>query len=129
MIALMHISGHAFAKWPAALIFAGAIAVLSGCQTAPTAKPDIAAPSLRLIDSEPLVLAEGCAANGSFFVEFTVLSNGRTDNIRTPPAPACVQQALTAWVGSFRYSPLAAEMPGSIASSIEWMLVTARRGS
>ncbi len=105
----------------AALIL-GAIA-LSGCQTTPSQAP--AAPALRLLESQPLTVAENCDASGSYFVEFTVLSDGATGDIQAPSGPACVQQALAAWVSSFRY-----EAPGrDIPSGIEWMMVTGRKGS
>lgn len=104
-----------------------AVIVLGGCQTSPTRAPEVAPapPPLQLIESKSLVLADDCVASGSFFVEFTVLGDGRTSQVRPSPAPACVQQALTAWVGSFRYAPPSVATP----SAIEWMLVTARRGS
>lgn len=95
---------------------------LAGCQTTPTAPP---APALDLIRSQPLVLAEDCNASGSFFVEFSVLSDGRTGNIQAPQGPACVQQALTAWVSSFRYAPPGRDTP----AGMEWMLVTAAKGT
>lgn len=99
----------------------GAIA-LSGCQTAPTKAP--ARPTLRILQSAPLKMADDCQASGSYFVEFTVASDGRTGDIQAPPGPACVQEALTAWVGSFRY-----EAPGQkIPSGVEWMMVMARKG-
>jgi hypothetical protein len=105
----------------AALIL-GAIA-LSGCQTMPTTTPT--APSLRLLEARPFTVADNCAASGSYFVEFTVLSDGSTGDIQAPDGPACVQEALTAWVSSFRY-----EAPGrQIPSGVEWMMVTARKGS
>lgn len=105
-----------------AALVAGAI-VLSGCQTAPTQGP--AKPTLRILQSEPLKLADNCEASGSYFVEFTVLSDGRTDDIKADSGPACLQQALTAWVSSFRY-----EAPGQeIPSGVEWMMVAARKGS
>jgi hypothetical protein len=95
---------------------------LAGCQTTPTAPP---APSLQLIQSQPLVLAPDCQASGSFFVEFSVLSDGRTGRIQAPEGPTCVQQALTAWVSSFRYSPPGADTP----AGVEWMMVTASKGT
>ncbi|WP_129781658.1 YajG family lipoprotein [Peristeroidobacter soli] len=105
----------------AALIL-GAIA-LSGCQTTPTQAP--VAPTLRLLQAQPLTVADNCEASGSYFVEFTVTSDGRTGDIQAPAGPACVQEALTAWVSSFRY-----EAPGQeIPSGVEWMMVTARKGS
>jgi hypothetical protein len=36
-----------------------------------------------------------------------------------------VRDALTAWVSSFRYLPPAADIP----TGVEWLLVSARRGS
>lgn len=128
MIGLMHdVSPKVLAKRFMAASIVGAVIVVSGCQTAPTARPEAAPapPSLQLIESKPLVLADDCAASGSVFVEFTVLNNGHTSRVQPSPAPACVQQALTAWIDSFRYTPPAA----ATATGIEWMLVTARKGS
>jgi len=106
-----------------ALLAGGAI-VLSGCQTAPTQAPP-SKPALRILQSQPLKLADNCEASGSYFVEFTVTSDGRTDGIKAPGGPACIQEALTAWVSSFRY-----EAPGQeIPSGVEWMMVTAQKGS
>jgi hypothetical protein len=101
-----------------------AVAVLAGCELAPPA-PEVAPPELHLIDSQPLVMAEDCAASGSVFVEFTVRADGRTDDVKLPEAPACVRAALSTWVDSFRYSPRVA----GVATGIEWLLVSARRGS
>lgn len=103
-------------------LLGAALLTLAGCQTTPTASP---VPSLRLIQSQPLVLAPDCQASGSFFVEFSVLSDGRTGRIQAPEGPTCVQQALTAWVSSFRYSPPGADTP----AGVEWMMVTASKGT
>lgn len=103
-------------------LFAGAGA-LSGCQTAPTVAP--AAPQLQLLETKPLTVAEGCEASGSYFVEFTVQSDGRTGNIQAPPGPECMQEALTAWVSTFRYAPPGQQIP----AGVEWLMVSARRGS
>ncbi|GFE79354.1 hypothetical protein GCM10011487_13540 [Steroidobacter agaridevorans] len=105
-----------------AALLAGAIA-LSGCQTTPTSAPS--KPRLRILQSEPLKVADNCDASGSYFVEFTVMSDGRTDDIKASAGPACIQEALTAWVSSFRY-----EAPGQeIPSGVEWLMVTAQKGS
>jgi hypothetical protein len=101
-----------------------ALAVLAGCQVTPPA-PQPSPPSLQLVSSEPLVLAPGCDVNGSVFVQFTVRADGSTDALKLPQAPACVRDALTAWVSSFRYAPPSADVP----TGVEWLLVTARRGS
>jgi hypothetical protein len=109
-------------RYPLFLITAVVLA-LAGCQTTPTSPPS--APALRLIQSQPLVLAPDCEAKGSFFVEFSVLSDGRTGRIQAPEGPTCVQQALTAWVSSFRYSPPGSDTP----AGVEWMMVTAPKGT
>jgi len=99
-----------------------ALTLLAGCQLTP---PAPVAPSLQLMESQPLVLAPGCDASGSVMVEFVVRMDGSTDELKLSPAPECVREALTAWVSSFRYLPPAAEIP----TGVEWLMVSARRGS
>jgi len=99
------------------------VALLAGCQTTPP-RPSLA-PDLKLLEAAELELPRGCVASGSFVVSFTVGTSGRTDAIRAPNAPTCVQDALTAWIASFRYEPPKTATP----ASLEWMLVTAQRGS
>ncbi|MGH8178860.1 MAG: hypothetical protein ACREV5_21585 [Steroidobacter sp.] len=101
-----------------------ALGFLSACQVRPPERVG-PAPALRLIDAAPLDLAASCDAHGSFVVDFTVEPSGRTAKIKPSAGPPCVQKALTAWVATFRYAPPGAEVPGSI----EWLLVTAHRGS
>jgi len=105
-------------------LLVAALAILAGCQVSPPA-PRPVLPSLQLMSSEPLVLAPGCDVSGSLFVQFTVRMDGTTDSLQVPAAPACVRDALTAWVSSFRYLPPSADVP----TGVEWLLVTARRGS
>lgn len=109
---------------PTRFLVVAALAVLAGCNVTPPA-PQPVPPSLQLVASEPLVLGPGCDVTGSLFVEFTVRTDGSTDALKLPAAPACVRDALTAWVSSFRYAPPSAEVP----TGIEWLLVSARRGS
>jgi hypothetical protein len=104
------------------LLALAALTLLAGCQVTP---PAPVSPSLQLMESQPLVLAPGCEASGSVSVQFTVRMDGTTDALQLSPAPECVREALTAWVSSFRYLPPAADMP----TGVEWMLVSARRGS
>ena len=99
-----------------------ALTLLAGCQLTP---PAPVAPSLQLMESQPLVLAPGCDASGSVMVEFVVRMDGSTDELQLSPAPECVREALTAWVSSFRYLPPAADIP----TGVEWLMVSARRGS
>jgi hypothetical protein len=77
------------------------------------------------MESQPLVLASGCEATSSVMVEFIVRMDGSPDSLKVSPAPECVREALTAWVSSFRYLPPAADVP----TGVEWLLVSARRGS
>jgi hypothetical protein len=100
-----------------------ALTLLSGCQLTPPAP--VAPPSLQLVAAQPLVLAPDCEASGSVMVEFIVRLDGSTDSLKLSPAPECVRAALTAWVSSFRYLPPASDVP----TGVEWLLVSARRGS
>ena len=105
-------------------LLVAALAILAGCQMSPPA-PRPAPSSLQLVSSEPLILGPGCDVSGSLFVQFTVRMDGSTDSLKLPAAPACVREALTAWVSSFRYLPPSADVP----TGVEWLLVSARRGS
>ena len=58
-----------------AVLLAGAIA-LSGCQTTTTRGSSKG--TIRILQSEPLKVPDNCAAIGSYFVDFTVMSDGRT---------------------------------------------------
>ena len=100
-----------------------ALTLLAGCQSTPPAQ--VPPPSLQLMESQPLVLAPDCQASASVMVEFIVRMDGRPDSLKLSPAPECVRTALTAWVSSFRYLPPAADVP----TGVEWLLVSARRGS
>jgi hypothetical protein len=100
------------------------LASIAGCGSVPS-RPDSFPPALQLMDSAQLVVPEGCVPDSSVRVDFIVLESGRTDRIQTPEAPACLRDALVAWVGSFLYAP-----PGApVEESVEWLFVTARRGS
>jgi hypothetical protein len=99
------------------------VLALSACQVAPVST--LPESSLRLLDSQAIELPKDCRATGSVVVDFTVLESGQTDDIRPGDAPDCVQQALTAWVASFRYAPIGQRSP----ATVEWLLVEASRGS
>lgn len=98
--------------------------VMVGCQLRPPVKALPPAP-LQLIQSSSMSVPDACQASGSFIVAYTVREDGRTADIDLPPAPHCLQQALTAWVASFRYSPQSKPVP----AIIEWSLVEAKQGS
>lgn len=97
--------------------------LLAGCSNLPSQRA--IEPDLKLLESSQLVVPQDCHASGSFVVSYTVAITGRTGGIRATEAPACVQDALTAWVASFRYEPPSRATP----AAMEWMMVTARRGT
>jgi len=110
---------------PRTRLFCAAIigASLCACQGLPPAKAP--APPLTMVRSGDFTLPSSCEAGGSVVVDYTVYEDGQTGNINVPSAPPCLQQALTQWVASFRYTPQSARVP----ASIEWLLVTANKGS
>ncbi len=117
----MRITAPAFRS----LATVSAVAVaLAACQSVPE-KSAFPQSDLKLIRSAPLQLPATCTATSSIAVDFTVLESGQTDNIRPAGGPECLQQALTAWVASFRYAPVTAEVP----ATVEWLLVEAKKGS
>lgn len=80
---------------------------------------------LELTAAAPMRLDADCPVSGSVVVEFKVQPDGTTGEIKTPRLPDCLRDALTAWVASFRYMP-----PGEVVpNSVEWLLVTARKGA
>ncbi len=105
------------------------LALLAGCQTAPPTAA-IPPPPAQLLEAGRFALPAGCTVSSgrTYRMSYTVGTDGRTGRLGaiTPPdAPTCLQAALEAWVGSFRYAPLA--QPEAITA--DWMLVTASRGS
>ena len=74
----------------------------------------------------PLELPDDCEpARGQVYrTHYVVQPDGRVTEPRSSDGDGCVQQALRAWVSSFRYGPVDAEMP----VVIDWIAVTATRG-
>lgn len=99
--------------------------LVAGCQSQAPLRAPSEAPPLQLIESSSLSLPDACQATGSFVIAYTVREDGKTANIDLPPAPPCLQRALTAWVTSFRYSPQSTPVP----ATLEWLLVEAKKGS
>ena len=100
-----------------------AFSLLAGCSNLPSKQA--VEPDLQLLESSQLVVPQDCLASGSFIVAYTVATTGRTAAIRAPEAPQCMQDALTAWVASFRYAPPVSATP----AALEWLMVTAKRGT
>jgi hypothetical protein len=96
---------------------------LAGCAaTAPRAPP---AP-LELLDAGAVVLPADCAPGPGvvYRTAFVVQGDGRVAGIASQSGFGCVQQALEAWVTTFRYRPVAEAAP----AVVDWMAVTATRG-
>jgi hypothetical protein len=100
------------------------LVVSAGCQSVPE-QPEGLPPSLQLLDAAQLDVPAGCVPETSVRVQFVVLESGRTEQVRAADGPECLRAALTVWVGSFLYAP----PPAPVEESVEWLLVTARRGS
>jgi hypothetical protein len=105
-----------------------ALAIVAGCQTAPPTAA-VPAPPVQLLEAGRFDLPAGCTVTSgrTYRMSYTVGTDGRTGRLGaiTPPdAPTCLQAALEAWVGSFRYAPPA--QPEAVTA--DWMLVTASRG-
>ena len=106
------------ARYGLMLIVAAAI---GGCATAPHTVGPPSTP--QLLSAGRLELPADCHAQGSMFVSYTVLESGSPANIAPDAGPACVQQALTAWIATFRYSPQTMAVP----VALEWLVVEADR--
>ena len=105
---------------PTAIIASGCTSI-SGRQ----ASPDIPPPPLQLVSAGNLELPRDCVVRDGvvYRTDFVVERDGRVADIRPSPAPACLQQALAAWLGTVQYVP-----PGdAVTTAIDWMGVSARR--
>lgn len=117
-----HFHGLRPAVHAAGLAFVAATA-LAGCvATAPRMPP---AP-LELLDAGAVVLPGDCAPRQGvvYRTAFVVQGDGRVAGIASQSGSGCVQQALEAWVATFRYRPVAEATP----TVVDWMAVTATRG-
>ena len=98
--------------------------LMAGCATQ---RPPVASPPpspLQLLSAGPLEIPDDCAIHSGrmYRTSYRVQDDGHVADVAPDPAPACLQQALTAWISGFRYAP-----PGEpVATVIDWMAVTAR---
>jgi hypothetical protein len=104
---------------------AGTFFALAACETPQGVRREIPAPTLQLLQSKPLALPATCMVDASVAVEFAVLADGQTADIRPIAAPECARTALAEWVASFRYAPPRQRIP----SRVEWLVVAASRRS
>ena len=106
----------------------GAVTVLSGLLSACVGPSSVKmpAPDLQLLESGSLTLPAECEprAGEVYRAAFEVGLDGRVQNVRTNGTATCAQEALAAWVSTFRYNSRAS----SIETVVDWMLVEARRG-
>ena len=104
------------------------LVVVAGCAMQPAAgpAPGAAPPSLELLDSADLRIPAGCEPEKSrvYRISFRVRADGRVSDVAPVSGAGCVEDALTAWVATYRYVPPSQE----VASVVDWMAVTARRG-
>jgi hypothetical protein len=102
-----------------------ALVAIAGCQTTPQRQiPD---PPVRpeILSANPLRIAAGCQVNTAVDIGYTIQADGSVADLALSDAPACIREALTAWVSSYRYAPQA--LP--VATGFGWMRVTGERGS
>lgn len=100
--------------------------LLAGCAaTPPPTTPT--APELQLLTAGALELPRGCepAAGAVYRTHYVVQADGRVTGIASGSGSGCVQHALQQWVESFQYRALAEPT----LATIDWMAVTARRGT
>jgi hypothetical protein len=101
------------------------LAALAGCQTAPQRQiPD---PPLRpeLLSAGSLQIASDCVVNTPVDIDYSVQPDGSVADLSLSDAPACVRDALAAWVNSYRYAPQSVP----VATGFAWMRVMGQRGS
>ena len=99
--------------------------IATGC-SGPSTIARVPAPDLQLIESGSLSLPADCEprAGEVYRAEFEVGPDGHVQNVRTNGTANCAQQALAAWVSTFRYN----SRQSSVETVVDWMLVEARRG-
>lgn len=101
------------------VLLAGCAAVL-GTQSPPE-------PELQLQSADVLALPGNCEpTDGKVYrTGYVVQPDGRVVGATPESGAGCVQDALLRWVESFQYRPLA----GPVPATLDWMAVTARRGT
>jgi hypothetical protein len=109
-----------------ALACGASLLALGGCAALapPAAAPP---PPLQLLSSGSLDLPADCEpARGAVYrTHYVVEVDGRVTGATSDTGDGCVQQALRAWVTSFRYQAIGEAMP----VVIDWLAVSASRGS
>jgi hypothetical protein len=102
-----------------------ALFAIAGCQTTPQRQiPD---PPARpeILSANPLRIAADCQVNAAVDIDYSIQADGSVADLALSDAPACIREALTAWVSSYRYAP----QPLPVVTGFAWMRVTGERGS
>ena len=102
------------------------IALLAGCAAVPGKQPP-PEPELQLLSADAFALANDCEpTDGKVYrTRYVVQPDGRVAGATPESGTGCVQDALLRWVETFQYRPLA----GPVPATVDWMAVTARRGT
>ena len=100
--------------------------LFTGCAGAPGTRP-LPEPELQLLSAGVLSLPDDCEpTDGKVYrTRYVVQADGRVAGATPESGAGCVQDALLRWVETFQYRPLA----GPIPATLDWLAVTARRGS
>jgi len=102
------------------------VVLLAGCASAPgTQSPP--EPELRLQAAGAFELPRDCEPTGGavYRTHYVVQPDGSVAQAAAESGSGCVQDALLRWVATFQYRPLA----GPVPATLDWMAVTARRGT
>jgi hypothetical protein len=123
---MLHRRRHAGLAGRHIAVLAATLFTVAGCAPLtrePAAPPP---PPLHLLGAESLELPQGCEpVRGQVYrTNYVVQPDGRVTDTASGSGDGCVEEALRAWVSSFRYGPIDAELP----VVIDWIAVTATRG-
>ena len=103
-------------------------AFLAGCAGVSSTRPDRDVPQpLKLVSAEPLQIPRDCAIPDAtvYRTSFEVLPDGRVRNVVSDAEIRCLNEALSDWVGTFRYEPISVQTK----AVIDWIASVERRGS
>lgn len=102
------------------------LVLLAGCASAPGTKspPE---PELQLQSADVFTLPSHCEpTDGKVYrTRYVVQPDGRVAGATPESGTGCVQDSLLRWVETFQYRPLV----GPVPATLDWMAVTARRGT
>jgi hypothetical protein len=102
------------------------LVLLAGCASVPGTKPPPQS-ELQLQSADVFALPGNCEpTDGKVYrTRYFVQSDGHVAGATPESGTGCVQDALLRWVETFQYRPLA----GPVPATLDWMAVTARRGT